>query len=169
MIGGLGAIEGYLRSENGVNLRTDRTMTASQGPGEGTHKLTCQVFVYGTLKPGEAAFRRFCEPYIIEQQDALAPGRLYHLSLGYPALTLESGWVEGTLLTFSSTTALTKLDEFESFYPDHPQDSEYLRIWHTVYDPDQVFLTHAWAYAMTKKQVDALGGTWLQDGQWTSP
>jgi len=90
------------------------------------------------------------------------------LSLGYPALTLESGWVEGTLLTFSNTAALTNLDEFESFYPDHPEDSEYLRIWHTIYTPDQTFLTHAWVYAMTQEQVEALGGQWLPEGRWSS-
>ena len=144
-----------------------KTMTESQGPGEGNRKMTCQVFVYGTLKPGESAFRRFCESYIIDQQNVLAPGRLYDLSLGYPALTLESGWVEGTLLTFSNTAALTNLDEFESFYPDHPEDSEYLRIWHTIYTPDQTFLTHAWVYAMTQEQVEALGGQWLPEGRWS--
>lgn len=142
-------------------------MTASQGPGEGTHKLTCQVFAYGTLKPGEMAFRRFCEPYVIDKQDVLAPGRLYNLSLGYPALTLESGWVQGTLLTLSTATALAKLDGFEAFYPDHPQDSEYQRIWHRIYAPDQTFLTYAWAYAMTKEQIEALGGEWLPNGFWT--
>lgn len=143
------------------------TTTTSRGPGEGTHKITCQVFVYGTLKPGESGFRRFCEPYIIDKQETLTQGRLYDLPFGYPAITLESGWVKGMLLTFSSTTALAKLDEFESFYPDHPQDSEYLRIWHRIYRPDQAFLTYAWVYAMTKEQVESLGGTWLPEGVWT--
>jgi gamma-glutamylcyclotransferase (GGCT)/AIG2-like uncharacterized protein YtfP len=143
-------------------------MIASQGPGEGTHKMTCQVFVYGTLKPGEMGFRRFCEPYMIDHQEAQSPGRLYHLPLGYPALTLEDGWVKGVLLTLSTNTALAKLDEFEAFYPDHPQDSEYQRLWHRVYDVNQNLLTYAWVYAMTRDQVEALGGEWLPDGFWTS-
>lgn len=143
-------------------------MIASQGPGEGTHKITCQVFVYGTLKPGEMGFRRFCEPYVIDQKEALAPGRIYHLSLGYPAFTLETGWVKGVLLTLSTATALAKLDEFEAFYPDHPQDSEYQRIWHQIYDQDQTFLTYAWVYAMTKEQVEGLRGEWIPDGFWQS-
>lgn len=142
-------------------------MTDSQGPGEGTHQLTCQVFVYGTLKPGEIGFRRFCEPYVIDQREALSPGQLYHLPLGYPAFTLEPGWVRGILLTFSSTTALAKLDEFEAFYPEHPQDSEYQRIWHRIYDLAQTFLTYAWIYAMTKEQVEALQGEWRPEGVWT--
>ena len=136
--------------------------------GVGTQGIACQVFVYGTLKPGERAFSRFCEPYVVDKQTVMTPGRIYHLPLGYPALTLEEGWVQGVLLTLSNPTALVKLDEFEAFYPDHPQDSEYQRIWHPIYATDQTPLTHAWVYAMTKEQVDTLGGTWLPEGSWSS-
>ncbi|MBD2327448.1 gamma-glutamylcyclotransferase [Alkalinema sp. FACHB-956] len=47
------------------------------------------VFVYGTLKPGHAAYDRFCAGKTIAEVAAIVPGRLYHLPLGYPAMTLE--------------------------------------------------------------------------------
>jgi gamma-glutamylcyclotransferase (GGCT)/AIG2-like uncharacterized protein YtfP len=127
----------------------------------------CQVFVYGTLKPGERAFERFCAAYVVEMVAAIAPGRLYHLPLGYPALTLESGWVQGVLLTFATAAVLTPLDAFEEYYPDRLQDSEYQRLRQRIYGLDYTPLSEAWVYTMTKTRVDALGGQWLPQGFWS--
>ena len=40
---------------------------------------TLAVFVYGTLKPGEANYQRFCAGNIITSQIALTPGKLYQI------------------------------------------------------------------------------------------
>jgi gamma-glutamylcyclotransferase (GGCT)/AIG2-like uncharacterized protein YtfP len=77
--------------------------------------------VYGTLKPGERAFASLCEPFAIAAQPAQTVGRLYHLPLGYPAMTTEPGWVQGVLLTLSSPNALTAIDAFEEYYPSDPR------------------------------------------------
>jgi gamma-glutamylcyclotransferase (GGCT)/AIG2-like uncharacterized protein YtfP len=66
----------------------------------------CCIFAYGTLKPGERAFVELCQPFAIATQSAQAQGRLYHLPLGYPAMTLEPGWVQGVLLTFPDSDCL---------------------------------------------------------------
>ncbi|MGF1570462.1 MAG: gamma-glutamylcyclotransferase [Nodosilinea sp.] len=126
-----------------------------------------QLFVYGTLKPGGGAFKRFCEPYVTAIEPAVAPGRLYHLPLGYPAMTLEPGWVQGMRLTFSSLAVLDQLDEFEAHYPDRPEQSEYQRISHAIYRPDRRVAPPAWVYIMLPPQVTALGGKWLPDGNWS--
>jgi gamma-glutamylcyclotransferase (GGCT)/AIG2-like uncharacterized protein YtfP len=126
-----------------------------------------QVFVYGTLKPGERSFQNYCLPYLNNQQPALAPGRIYHLPVGYPAMTLEEGWVQGVLLTFNDPQVLDPLDGLEGYYPDRPQESEYRRIRHTIYTRDRRPLTEAWLYVMTREQVDGMDGQWLPHGHWT--
>jgi gamma-glutamylcyclotransferase (GGCT)/AIG2-like uncharacterized protein YtfP len=126
-----------------------------------------QVFVYGTLKPGERSFEDYCKPHLVAHQAALTPGRIYHLPMGYPALTLEDGWVKGVLMTFASSAVFERIDILEDYYPDRPQESEYWRIRHPVYTPDQVPLTEAWVYAMAQEKVRGLGGQWLPEGYWT--
>lgn len=138
-----------------------------RGVGELTLNQVLHVFAYGTLKPGEQYFGEFCEAYVQQYQTAIAPGRLYHFpALGYPAMTLESGWVQGVLFTFDTTAVLDLLDELEDYFPDRPEDSEYQRIRHPIYTPEQVPLVEAWVYVMTRQQVEARGGQWLPAGDW---
>jgi gamma-glutamylcyclotransferase (GGCT)/AIG2-like uncharacterized protein YtfP len=127
----------------------------------------CYVFAYGTLKPGERAFDQLCHPFVIATQAAQAKGRLYHLPLGYPAMTLESGWVQGVLLTFSSAECLHPIDAFEEYYPERPHASEYQRTFHPIYDVNQQFLVSAWVYTMERERVLALQGQWLPQGWWS--
>lgn len=82
-------------------------------------------------------------------------------------MTLEQGWVQGFLLTFSDADALTAIDAFEEYYPDRPESSEYQRSLQRIYDPNQRFLASAWVYTMSPEQVDSLGGLWLPHGHWT--
>ncbi|WP_035986794.1 gamma-glutamylcyclotransferase [Leptolyngbya sp. KIOST-1] len=127
----------------------------------------CHLFVYGTLKPGERAFEPFCAPHLVASQQALAMGRLYHLPLGYPAMTREAGWVQGVLLTFPSAACLQPIDAFEDYDPDRPAASEYQRDRHPVFTPQRQPLCTAWIYTMTRDRVIALDGQWLPDGYWT--
>ncbi|PSN15390.1 hypothetical protein C7293_07435 [filamentous cyanobacterium CCT1] len=127
----------------------------------------CPLFVYGTLKPGERAFVEFCAPYLVTSLPALAMGRLYHLPLGYPAMTLEPGWVQGILLIFSSPDCLHAIDAFEEYYPDRSESSEYQRDRHPVFNLQRQPLSTAWIYTMTRDRVTALGGRWLPQGHWS--
>lgn len=127
----------------------------------------CRLFVYGTLKPGERAFDRLCQPITLSTQPAMASGRLYHLPQGYPAMTLEPGWVQGVLLTITSLERLQPLDDFEEYYPDRPDRSEYLRHLHPVYDYSRQPLGTAWVYTMPRDRTLSLGGQWLPEGYWS--
>ncbi len=129
----------------------------------------CHLFAYGTLQPGERAFASLCEPFAIAAQAAQTRGRLYHLPLGYPAMTSELGWVKGVLLTFPNAQSLTAIDAFEEYYPDRPETSEYQRRLHKVYDLNQFPLGVAWVYTMALDRVQHLGGLWLPQGHWTEP
>lgn len=82
-------------------------------------------------------------------------------------MTTEPGWVQGVLLTLSTTDALTAIDAFEEYYPDRPQSSEYQRSLQTVYDQNQHFLEIAWVYTMNPAQISRCGGLWLPSGYWT--
>lgn len=126
----------------------------------------CYLFVYGTLKPGERAFASLCEPFAIAAQAAQTRGRLYHLPLGYPAMTLEFGWVQGVLLTFPTAQSLTAIDAFEDCHPNRPEIGEYQRRLRAVYDLNQLSLGQAWVYTMDLDRVRCLGGLWLPQGHW---
>ncbi|MBC7972482.1 MAG: gamma-glutamylcyclotransferase [Verrucomicrobia bacterium] len=132
------------------------------------------VFVYGTLKPGEKNYA-VCAGSVVKSQPATAEGCLYALPFGYPAMTLEAGVVHGVILSFTDITILEVLDEFERHDPiefhcyvphESLEQNEYDRQEITVYDQSRRFLSRAWSYIMTSEQVQQLDGILLPDGQW---
>lgn len=87
------------------------------------------VFVYGTLRPGEAGYADF---HLSEKAEYLGParvaGRLYDLG-DYPGLLLGGpGSVSGDLLRPRDERLLAELDAYELFDPANPAGSEYLRV-----------------------------------------
>ncbi|WP_325064821.1 gamma-glutamylcyclotransferase [Dolichospermum flos-aquae] len=51
------------------------------------------VFVYGTLKPGEVNYQKYCAGKVIKEQRAIANGKLNNSPMVYPAITSEDGSV----------------------------------------------------------------------------
>jgi gamma-glutamylcyclotransferase (GGCT)/AIG2-like uncharacterized protein YtfP len=84
-------------------------------------------------------------------------------------MTLETGWVHGMLLMFSSPACLSAIDAFEEYYPDRPESSEYQRDRYLIFNPQRQPLKPAWIYTMTRDRVTTLGGQWLPHGDWTEP
>jgi len=127
-----------------------------------------QVFVYGTLKPGEANYPAYCADKVINYQEAYTKGKIYHLpALGYPGMTEEEGKVQGFLLTFADFSALKNLDQLEGYDPQrHLSDNEYYRQKILVYDSSDKFLAEAWAYFMTFEKVKNKGGILITSGCW---
>ncbi|MEB3295319.1 MAG: gamma-glutamylcyclotransferase [Synechococcales bacterium] len=148
------------------------------------------IFVYGTLKPGFPAYEPLCGRYPHEVQPAIALGRLYHLPLGFPAMTLESGRVKGYCLTFRDPQILPLLDDYEQhdwqdllkISPQHPWGNEYERSRLTLYSPLNAQLGkicaepledclgdplgEAWVYIMTREKIQRLQGRWIPNGKW---
>ncbi|WP_416675810.1 gamma-glutamylcyclotransferase family protein [Egbenema bharatensis] len=125
------------------------------------------VFTYGTLKPGEHYFDRYCAKWVIEIQEAIAYGELYDLPLGYPAMTWGDRIIYGTRLSFTEPAVLTALDELEDYSPDRPpQANEYLRVQRPIFDLNTQPLGLAWVYWMAPQKAIELGGVLLPDGQW---
>lgn len=127
-----------------------------------------KVFVYGTLKPGEANYQLFCAG-IVEEVEAIAYGLLYDLPLGYPAMTAGDRRVQGFVLTFSDSTALEILDELEGYHPHSVEENEYERKLIETFNYKGDSLANAWVYLMSPQQVKHLGGVFLPNGCWNCP
>ncbi|MCL6751930.1 gamma-glutamylcyclotransferase [Nostoc sp. CCCryo 231-06] len=127
-----------------------------------------RVFVYGTLKPDEANYKKYCAGKVVDVKRAFVEGKLFALSMGYPAMTLGDSQVYGYLLSFSNSRILNELDTLENYQPNR-QASEnlYNRQIIEVYEPQSLSLGWAWVYLMTLERVDQLGGFLQLDGWWS--
>jgi gamma-glutamylcyclotransferase (GGCT)/AIG2-like uncharacterized protein YtfP len=74
------------------------------------------VFVYGTLKPGEVNFDRYCGNKVIASRRVYIDGNLYHLPrLGYPGAIHGDRQVHGFVLAFNDDTPFP-LEEYRKEY-----------------------------------------------------
>jgi gamma-glutamylcyclotransferase (GGCT)/AIG2-like uncharacterized protein YtfP len=130
------------------------------------------VFVYGTLKPGNRYYRRYCIGKTISERSAIAYGQLYHLpSLGYPAMTVGGDRVRGFLLSFADGEILEQLDDLEGYDPNRSsRQNEYTRTQIEVFDAENsdISLGWVWVYRQSLDRVQELGGILLPDGCWYS-
>ena len=133
---------------------------------------TLPVFVYGTLKPGEANYPSYCSGRVNRIVTARARGRLFDLPVGYPAAVAEGhdrSWIAGYLLLFADGSALKDLDRLEDYQPGRrPEANEYQRRFVPVSSPLGDALGHAWAYFMLPERVQGYGGRLLSAGNWRS-
>jgi gamma-glutamylcyclotransferase (GGCT)/AIG2-like uncharacterized protein YtfP len=133
-----------------------------------TNDKLIKVFVYGTLKPGEANYQQFCADYVVAAQKAIALGQLFDLPLGYPAMTPGNFRVYGFLLSFTNREIISQLDWLEDYNPQRPvAENEYYRQQIEVYDTTLASLGTAWTYLMTSAQIRAFGGVFLPNGCWS--
>ena len=125
------------------------------------------VFVYGTLKPGETNYDFYCAEKVRAQSPAYTKGNLYSLPLGYPAMTVGKNRVKGVLLTFDSANILESLDRLEAYQKNRPSElNEYDRLLVPVYSFDDKTLGQAWCYFMSIKKVKQYQGTIIPSGWW---
>jgi gamma-glutamylcyclotransferase (GGCT)/AIG2-like uncharacterized protein YtfP len=126
-----------------------------------------RVFVYGTLKPGQVNYERYCGDRILKSLPAQVWGQLFELSLGYPGMTFGETWVQGYLLQFTDASALAALDRLEDYQPHRPEtQNEYQRREVEVFDGEGRSLGVAWTYFMTPQKVRQYDGRWIATGEW---
>jgi len=117
------------------------------------------VFVYGTLKRGEANHARHAGD-ALEARPAWIPGRIHHLAAGYPAYVPgETGRVRGEALRFPDlAAALRRLDRLEG--------AEYRREVRTVHplDGGAPFAAHVYVFAGPLPE----GAVLVADGDWSA-
>lgn len=136
-----------------------------------------RVFVYGTLKPGEENYPRYCAGklavntgYSFENQPlpAYTNGQLFDLPVGYPGMAVGSNPVYGYLLNFREPSILRELDELEDYVPDRsPSQNLYNRDRVEVFHPQGQKLGSAWAYLMSLDNIYRLKGVLLTSGWWS--
>jgi len=126
------------------------------------------LFVYGTLKPGESNYGRYCCDRVLSAMRVYTWGKLYHLSLGYPGMTEGDEKVHGVLLTFADETYLAAIDRLETYHPERsPSENEYQRYRIPVFDLEDKFLTETWGYRMLPDKVRQYRGIPIASGWWT--
>ena len=125
------------------------------------------VFVYGTLKPGEVNYQFYCQNKVRSHTPGYTRGNLYDLPLGYPGMTEGENKVQGVLLTFGDFGVLQDLDRLEGYQEQREVSlNEYYRQLVPVYSQKDEFLGKAYAYFMTATKVNYYGGTLLESGLW---
>ncbi|MBD2043746.1 gamma-glutamylcyclotransferase family protein [Microcoleus sp. FACHB-672] len=128
-----------------------------------------KVFVYGTLKPGQCNYQRYCAGKVVAAQPATVFGRLFALPVGYPAMTAGDALISGVLLSFSDPTVLHDLDRLEDYDPHRlPVQNEYNRVQIEVFDLSGQKLDLAWVYLMTPEQVERRAGVPVASGCWVA-
>lgn len=137
-----------------------------------------RVFVYGTLKPGEVNYSRFCAGRVQQAESALVRGKLFHIPHcseqmpdGYPAMTVGTDWIEGYVLTFvgEPRSILTALDGLEDYAEGRsPEENEYQRQTLQIFTPDRQPWITAWGYVMTPEKIVELGAIALDLPHWHS-
>ena len=126
------------------------------------------VFVYGTLKPGEVNYPAYCEGKVTSQIPAYTWGDLYALSVGYPAMVEGNNKVQGVLLQLNNINTLKSLDQLEGYQEDRRSHlNEYNRQLVTVYRLDDRAIAQAWVYFMTLAKVRQYQGEKVTSGNWT--
>lgn len=126
------------------------------------------IFVYGTLKPGEANYESYCKTWVVAEQEAMIRGQLYSLPFGYPALTVGQSSVYGFLLSFTDSHILNILDDLEDYDPERsPEQNHYFRAKTDVFSLSQQSLGSAWVYYMLEPKVQKAGGILLRNGKWS--
>ncbi|MGJ3248499.1 MAG: gamma-glutamylcyclotransferase family protein [Elainellaceae cyanobacterium] len=127
------------------------------------------VFVYGTLQPGEFYYPQYCAEKVVASRRAIAHGHLFDLPAGYPAMTKGEGIVYGFLLSFNDISVLASLDELEDYHPERPDtENEYQRQCIEVLTPNHQPLGFAWTYLMSIEQATQLGGILIRNGKWSA-
>jgi gamma-glutamylcyclotransferase (GGCT)/AIG2-like uncharacterized protein YtfP len=126
-----------------------------------------RMFVYGTLMPGQLGYQQFCVGRVTQIWSAIAPGQLYDLPAGYPAMTSGQGWVQGFVLAFANPQILSQLDDYEDYDPGRSSaDNLYDRQQLEVFTSSHSSLGLAWVYLMQPQFVRVLGGKHLSNGCW---
>ena len=128
------------------------------------------IFTYGTLKPGETNFDRYCANRVVSQHPAYIHAELYHFpTLGYPGVIDSISQVHGYVLTFAEAGILVDLDKLEDYHPDSSSvENDYTRKLVMTYTPEGIPHLLAWAYFITVDRISQWGGILVPDGWWES-
>ncbi|MGF1511668.1 MAG: gamma-glutamylcyclotransferase [Myxococcota bacterium] len=122
---------------------------------------TMPLFVYGTLRVGSTHEHLLPGPRVA----ARTWGHLFHLGAGYPALVPEPiQEVRGDLAwLLEPESELRELDRYEGAEAG-ARDPLYVRRFWPVWAMGHWL--EAYCYVMARPKALAMGGIWVEDGDW---
>ena len=131
-----------------------------------------RVFVYGTLKPGEGNYLKYCAGTLDSCNGGVLPaytmGELFDLGVGYPGMAVGSRLVYGYLLSFQQPGILSKLDELEDYLPGRtPSKNLYNRDQVEIFTPQGESFGLAWVYFMSLDKIASFKGVLIPNGWWS--
>lgn len=110
--------------------------------------------LYGSLRAGEAAFRRLNLAASLRLVGpCVIPGALYDLG-AYPALVAEDGEVAGELYKVTDPAVVARLDDFEGFLPRAPARSRYQRTPVKLIRPKTIAWVYVYNLALDRDHLD---------------
>lgn len=132
--------------------------------------MTVNVFVYGTLMPGECNHDFYCRPFLQRATVGYVHGQIYHLPvLGYPGVCEGTDRIWGYCLSFSPAYSLTAMDGLEDYDPQRDAaHNEYNRCQTIVFTPNGDRLGEAWIYRMDQQKIRDYQGIYLPSGRWSA-
>jgi len=117
------------------------------------------IAVYGLLRAGESGFARFgLADAFRPLGPCVIPGELWDLG-GFPGLVSGKGEVAGELFEITDALVMSRLDEFEDYWPNDPARSRYDRVTLQLAAPDR----DAWVYVW---RLGLESATRIESGDW---
>ncbi|MFF7726857.1 gamma-glutamylcyclotransferase family protein [Streptomyces sp. NPDC008001] len=132
------------------------------------------VFVYGTLRPGQANHGRYLRGRTVAEEPARLRGAVLYEGPGYPyAVADPGGEVRGELIVVSPgeyAAVLASLDELEGCGPDGAGEM-YVRAVRPVLPGSSGGEVRAWVYLAAERTARRLRavGTRVAGGSWPQP
>ena len=133
--------------------------------------MTFPIFVYGTLRPGEANHELFLRGRTRSEEPGRLHGAVLYDGPGYPyAVEQPGGVVRGELVTPSPALygeLLDALDRLEEYAPDNPR-SLYERVARDVVREPDGTVVRAWVYLAAPAVAARLRtrGKPIEGGDW---
>ncbi|MYL34732.1 gamma-glutamylcyclotransferase [Pontibacillus yanchengensis] len=119
--------------------------------------MTYNVFIYGTLLPGENN-HHIASPYLIDRKNGNVTGRLFHVG-SFPALVLDhANTVTGEWFTVSEQ-GLAEMDNLEGYEPNH-SNNHYERVWIKDKNNDIEGYVYIYSYAKAIDLKEITSGCW---------
>jgi gamma-glutamylcyclotransferase (GGCT)/AIG2-like uncharacterized protein YtfP len=124
------------------------------------------VFLYGSLMRGHAEHvRRGLDQALEFVGEAWVPGRIYPLPPGYPGLKFsreeDGARAHGELFRVRDERILRDLDDYEEYFPDRMERSEYAR--RLVHVPGAGVDAWVYEYLGEVEGIDPVQGRWRAD------
>lgn len=113
------------------------------------------VFVYGTLRPGDCNYGIFISDYAHSYVDAKADGHALYPGAGYPYMLAEDGsTTRGTLVTFTNpdefVSVIVGLDYLEGFHGPGSARNHYDRKIIDVVTEDGTTVSNVYTYIASR-------------------